>query len=90
MYRIAFKTTRGTLPLYIWEAIPPDTRYVALSMLATTTDAPPPQEAINCVPLAWCVPAQSPRKVLQVLKNAALYVWMCAICGCERYVDVSA
>ena len=50
---------KGALPLYIWRAVPPSAKFVALGMVATTTDDPPPRESIRCVPKAWCVESEA-------------------------------
>ena len=55
-FRLAWKETRGSAPLYVWEIEPPDDAFVALGMLATPSPEPPPADAARCVPRTWCEP----------------------------------
>jgi Ca2+-binding EF-hand superfamily protein len=50
-YHQVWSTNRKGQPFFAWSAIPPSKEYVSLGMLFTTTDAPPPLEAICCVPV---------------------------------------
>jgi hypothetical protein len=46
---------KGSPSLYVWRAVPPSQKFVALGMVATTTDDPPPvADSMRCVPRAWC------------------------------------
>ena len=47
---------RGEKQLYIWSAVPPSDKFVALGMIATTSPQPPPLDAMHCVPMEWCAP----------------------------------
>jgi len=49
------KLDKVAQPLYIWRAVPPSAKFVALGMVATTTDDPPPLDSVRCIPKAWCV-----------------------------------
>ena len=49
---------KGSLPLFVWRAVPPSAKFVALGMVATTTDDPPSRDSIRCVPKAWCVESE--------------------------------
>jgi Ca2+-binding EF-hand superfamily protein len=51
---------RGERSLFAWKAVPPDSRFVALGMICTTTEAPPDTREMRCVPLSWCEPAKEP------------------------------
>eukprot|EP01052_Picozoa_sp_SAG31_P008166 SAG31_NODE_405_length_16084_cov_3.913982_9_plen_154_part_00 len=52
-------------PMFIWRAVPPTSKYVALGMVATTTDDAPSRELLRCVPKAWCIDAR-PRDELRL------------------------
>jgi hypothetical protein len=41
-------------PLYIWRAVPPSSKYIAVGMVTTTTDDPPTCDLIRCIPKSWC------------------------------------
>jgi hypothetical protein len=53
-FRLAWKETRGSSPLYVWAPDPPDDAFVGLGMLATTSPEPPPPDSARCVPRTWC------------------------------------
>ena len=59
-FREAWRVSKGSATLCVWEPEPPDDRYVALGMVATTGQdpAPPPSDAVRCVPREWCERAQ--------------------------------
>jgi len=46
--------------LYVWRAVPPSGHFVALGMVATETDEPPPTSSIRCVPKLWCERVTAP------------------------------
>mmetsp|Transcript_15005 Transcript_15005/g.34018 ORF Transcript_15005/g.34018 Transcript_15005/m.34018 type:complete len:145 (-) Transcript_15005:203-637(-) len=46
------KRFKGQRQLYVWEAVPPE-GFVALGMICSTTEVPPPVESMRCVPLSW-------------------------------------
>ena len=48
----------GVPALYVWEPVPPDTRFSGLGMVSTPGPDPPPPAAARCVPAAWCEPAR--------------------------------
>lgn len=50
-----FLQSSGDKALYIWRPVPPSSVFVALGMIATTTEAPPPQDSVRCVPRRWVV-----------------------------------
>ena len=54
----------GTQHLFVWEPIPPSQQYVALGMVATTSEDPPPVRSVHCVPREWCEPAPGLTKML--------------------------
>ena len=37
-------------PLFLWRAVPPSPEFVALGSIATSTEEPPPLDAMHCVP----------------------------------------
>jgi hypothetical protein len=59
-FREVWRVAKGSACLCVWEAEPPDERYVALGMVATTGQdpAPPPFDSVRCVPREWCETAQ--------------------------------
>lgn len=50
--------------LFVWAAIPPSPEFVALGMVGTGDDQPPPTEYYHCVPRKWCKPVTSPAKLI--------------------------
>ena len=57
------KRSKGQRQLYAWEAVPPE-GFVALGMLCSTSEVPPPIESIRCVPRSWVRPSHTePQKV---------------------------
>lgn len=50
-----FVQSSGDKALYVWRPVPPSSVFVALGMIATTTEAPPPQDSVRCVPRRWVV-----------------------------------
>lgn len=54
----------ATNHFYAWAAVPPSDDYIALGMVGTRTEDPPPLSAIRCVPKRWCKPcATQPVKI---------------------------
>jgi hypothetical protein len=47
--------------VFVWQAVPPSESFVALGMVTTADDNPPPLTSMRCVPLRWCRPAPPPR-----------------------------
>uniref|UniRef100_A0A0G4IG68 ubiquitinyl hydrolase 1 n=1 Tax=Chromera velia CCMP2878 TaxID=1169474 RepID=A0A0G4IG68_9ALVE len=63
-YREIWSTTHTKTPLYIWAAVPPSQDFISIGVAVTTTPAPPPQDAIRCLPLKWAAALRhAPRKV---------------------------
>ena len=54
-YRLVWNTDDSKHPLYIWRAVPPTASFIALGMVATSSDDPPSLDAMRCVPKRWCV-----------------------------------
>lgn len=52
-YRQVWRLASAMQPLHIWEPIPPAAEYVALGMVATTSDEPPAPSEVRCVPRPW-------------------------------------
>ena len=48
-YLMVWSNTRLN-DVYAWEPVPPNDQFVAMGMVFTTTDEPPPLDAIHCVP----------------------------------------
>jgi len=63
-YRLAWHSLQHKPPLYIWRAVPPSGQFLALGMLATTSEEPPPLEAVRCVPRRWCEKQPTPARLL--------------------------
>jgi hypothetical protein len=53
-FRLAWKESRASAPLFVWALEPPDDRFVALGMVTTSGPEPPAPEAARCVPRSWC------------------------------------
>ena len=54
----------GSQPLFVWEPIPPNDSFVALGMVATSTEEAPPIRSVHCVPSDWVEPAPELTKLL--------------------------
>jgi Ca2+-binding EF-hand superfamily protein len=52
---VKFLQTRT--PLYVWQPVPPSSRFVSFGMCVTTTPKPPEPEAMRCVPTSWVKPS---------------------------------
>jgi Ca2+-binding EF-hand superfamily protein len=63
-YRLVWQKTVGDAPLYVWQIVPPSTGFVALGMVSTTSDEPPPLEAAVCVPWRWVQASQFEPKLV--------------------------
>ena len=63
-YRLAWHSLTHKPPLYVWRAVPPSGQFLALGMLATTSDEPPPLEAMRCVPRRWCERHEKPARLV--------------------------
>ena len=57
------KRFKGQRELFAWEAVPPE-GFVALGMVCSNSDDPPPTESIRCLPAAWVRPAAAPPRRL--------------------------
>ena len=64
-YRLVWHSTSNKPPLYIWRAVPPSGQFIALGMIASTSEEPPSTSAMVCVPRRWCARQQnkSPRPI---------------------------
>lgn len=63
-YKLAWATTLGGKPLYVWRPIAPSGAYVALGFVASTTEEEPPCSAVHCVPARWCVETRAPARLV--------------------------
>ena len=59
-YRQLWFMKRGAI-IFIWEPVPPSDDFVALGVIATTKEEPPPLLASRCVPRRWCGSRLKPR-----------------------------
>lgn len=73
-WRLVCKLALGHKKLVVWEAITPNPHYIALGMLATTTEEPPGQEELRCVPRSWCVESEMREKVWEDSSGRGLYM----------------
>lgn len=66
-YKLVWSTLVAGKPLFVWRPVAPSADYVALGLLATTTDTPPPESAVHCVPRSWCelTHARPPKRVAE-------------------------
>jgi hypothetical protein len=62
-YRLAWHSFQHKPPLYVWRAVPPSGHFLALGMVATTSEDPPPLSAMHCVPRRWCERQAAPAKL---------------------------
>jgi hypothetical protein len=49
---------------FAWRPIPPSADFVAVGMVASTTEDPPPLDCVHCVPRRWVTKAKKPPKLL--------------------------
>lgn len=54
----------GSHPLFVWEPVPPNEQFVALGMIATQTEEPPPARFVHCVPRSWVEPGPELNKLI--------------------------
>eukprot|EP00298_Acanthocystis_sp_HF-20_P012235 c19785_g1_i2.p1 GENE.c19785_g1_i2~~c19785_g1_i2.p1 ORF type:complete len:774 (-),score=356.75 c19785_g1_i2:62-2122(-) len=52
-FRQIWNQQRGKEPFFAWKPIPPTADFVALGIVATSTEDPPPLNSIRCVPKIW-------------------------------------
>ncbi|CAM9367518.1 unnamed protein product, partial [Sphacelaria rigidula] len=45
----------GEKAVYMWRPVPPSSAFVAMGMIVTTTEEPPPYDSVRCVPRRWVV-----------------------------------
>merc|ERR1719469_1180286 len=57
--------------LFLWEPIPPSAEFVALGLVATTSEVEPDPSIVRCVPKEWA-PQVEKRQVKQLWVNAGL------------------
>ena len=63
-YRLAWHDAHAKPPLYIWRPVPPSPLFVAVGMLATTTEEPPELTAMSCLPRRFAaVESSLPRNI---------------------------
>ncbi len=61
---VQFRRVWAQPPLHVWRAVPPSEDYVALGMVCTLSESPPPMDSLRCVPVGWTRVSQSvPEKV---------------------------
>jgi hypothetical protein len=56
-FHLVWSETQGKRDLYAWRPVPPK-GFLALGMVTTQTDTPPPLAIMQCVPKSWCVPSK--------------------------------
>ena len=61
-FRLVWSKTGSDASLYVWRAVAPSARFVALGHVCTTSDDPPTVTSIHCVPRAWTTLATVPPK----------------------------
>jgi len=62
-FRQVLSIEKGSSKLFVWEPIPPDTRFVSLSMVCTASNEAPPRGFVRCVPKEWCEEATALARV---------------------------
>ncbi|CAM9959439.1 unnamed protein product, partial [Hapterophycus canaliculatus] len=78
-FREVWKQVPGDKALFVWRPVPPSSAFVAMGMVITTTEEPPPQDSVRCVPRRWVV--ESTFKPVKVWDDAgtegrAGSIWM--------------
>jgi len=63
-FRLEWRKDQAKTPFRAWRAEPPSDDYVALGMIGTTGDEPPPLDSMRCVPRRWLVPRNEPAKLV--------------------------
>ena len=58
-FKKVWHLSRNGRTLYAWKPVAPD-GFVALGMMCTVGDEPPPTSSMRCVPMAWCSPSKKP------------------------------
>lgn len=61
-FRLVWTQTGRDQSLFVWRAVPPSPRFVALGHICTISDDPPDVSAIHCVPRAWTTMSSVPPK----------------------------
>eukprot|EP00475_Leptophrys_vorax_P033773 TRINITY_DN5365_c0_g1_i1.p1 TRINITY_DN5365_c0_g1~~TRINITY_DN5365_c0_g1_i1.p1 ORF type:complete len:729 (-),score=163.84 TRINITY_DN5365_c0_g1_i1:71-2257(-) len=62
-YKKVWSKLGGEVPLHVWRAVPPD-NFVAIGMIATQVDDPPPITAMRCVPRRWVKQVTDPPELV--------------------------
>ena len=70
-YRQVWACMKGKTPLVVWRPLPPE-GFVALGMLVTADETPPPVESIHCVPAGWTAPVRGVPAASLVWDDAGL------------------
>merc|ERR1712227_333080 len=50
--------------LYVWKPVPPTEDFVSLGMVISTSDDPPPLDAVHCVPKRWVIKSTTKPKMV--------------------------
>jgi len=58
-FHLVWASLGGRAKVYCWEPVPPSAAFVALGMICTDSDAPPPLEAVHCVPKVLTVEVET-------------------------------
>ena len=59
-FQLAWSFNANKQSLFIWRALPPGSTHVAMGMVATQKEEPPPLDCMRCVPRRWVKPAHDP------------------------------
>ena len=54
-YKLAWSMTNKEFSMFVWRLIPPTQNHVALGMICTVTNDPPPLTLARCVPKGWTI-----------------------------------
>lgn len=64
----------GDKALFVWRPVPPSSAFVAMGMVVTTTEEPPSQDSVRCVPRRWVIESTfKPVKVGNVVRFCVLW-----------------
>ena len=63
-FRQVWNQQRGRRPFFAWQPVPPGEEFIALGMVGTTSEEPPPVDSMRCVHKSLCMrPIMAPQKI---------------------------
>jgi len=58
-FHLVWSQSRSKKPMYIWNAVPPSNKYVAMGMVLTDTEDPPDRDCMRCVCIHLLKPTEA-------------------------------